>query len=393
MKIYNNFYNFYFLKFYKLIIFIFLIIFNTFMLTGCYDKVELEERGLVLSIGIDKNIENNNFIISVSMPDIITEGGSSNPTEQSQSENTNQAVKIGEGATISETISNINIDMIKNLYFGHTKVIVIGTALLKDAELLKESIDFLERHREISRKVIILGAENAQNILQSVPNDEKMLGIYINDFYKNNNAYKIDLDDIIQKLLTTGDVAIPNIEFVNNNLGINSLSILRNCKLSGTIDEISSKYLLYLMDKNTLGEISIDFDNKKTGLVFLNKNIDISVREEVNPEEVENKIIVTYNIKSDVNITEYELGENILIDTDKYKILEQETEIFLCESIKTSINNIWDFRADVLGMSEYIRKNNPELYDKYNLDKTNIYNNLKIEIICDINIKGSGKIK
>ncbi len=382
-------------KYFKLLFLLLLLL----SLTGCYDKVELEERGLVLSMGIDKNTENGNFIITLSMPDIITSTSSdSNPEDSSSSggsSNINQAIKIGEGATISEAINSINIDMIKNLYFGHTKVVLVGEEILQDEALLKQTIDFLERHREISRKVIILGTQNAKTILEAVPNDEKMLGIYINDFYKNNSSYKIDLDYVIQKLLTSGDIAIPNISLSENNLYINNLYVIKNYTLAGILDEESSKYLLCVLDKNTLSnsltEISIDFNDINTGLVFLNSSINKSVAQDLE----NNKIIISYNIDSDVNITEYSLGENILFDdnSNKLNLLEQQAEKFLCEQIKASINQIWDLNADILDLKQFIYKNNFSLYNQYNLENSNIYDNVLIEVSCDINIKGSGKIK
>ncbi|MFI3231184.1 MAG: Ger(x)C family spore germination protein [bacterium] len=391
----NNYFNYN--KYSKFLFLNFLLLFLSLSLTGCYDKVELEERGLVLSMGIDKNLENNNFLITLSMPDIITSTSSnSNPEDSSSgSSSINQAIKIGEASTISQAINSINIDMIKNLYFGHTKVVLIGEEILKDEALLKQTIDFLERHREISRKVIILGTQNAKTILEAVPNDEKMLGIYINDFYKNNSSYKIDLDYVIQKLLTSGDIAIPSISLSENNLYINNLYIIKNYMLTSMLDENSSKYLLCVLDENTLNnsltEISIDFNNINTGLVFLNSSINKTISQDLES----NKIIINYNISSDVNITEYSLGENILFDDNSnyFKLLEQQAEQFLCEQIKSSINQIWDLNADILDLKQYIYKNNFSLYNQYNLDNSNIYDNILLEVSCNINIKGSGKIK
>ena len=172
---------------------IFILLFFSLSLTGCFDKVELEERALVLAIGIDKYTDGNDtntektgeekrFIVSMAMPE-VSEGektGNANPMGNGEEQNSiNEAIKVAEGSSIASTIELIDTYMSKNLYYGHTKVVVLGKEILQDEILLREVIDSLERNNEISRKIIVLGTMGtAKEILQTIPKDEKMLGIY-----------------------------------------------------------------------------------------------------------------------------------------------------------------------------------------------------------------------
>lgn len=386
---------------------IFILLFFSLSLTGCFDKVELEERALVLAIGIDKYTDGNNtntektgeekrFIVSMAMPEVSEreKTGNANPMGNSEEQNSiNEAIKVAEGSSIASTIELIDTYMSKNLYYGHTKVVVLGKEILQDEILLREVIDSLERNNEISRKIIVLGTMGtAKEILQTIPKDEKMLGIYINDFYKNNKknssfTYRVDLEDIIQQLLATNNTAIPNIQIVDKDVKLTGLIALKNSKYVGYLNDTTTKGLLWIIDKKSLGEISIPFENGYVSTSILKKKID------KNFYEKDNKIICQFIVNIEGNISEYTLGKNIIMDTEKYKMVENEISSYLKNEIENSINIIKNLDVDIIGLKELIRKNEYNLYDKYNLENNNIYDYIYFDIQCNTKIKGSGSVR
>ena len=395
----------------KIVKIIFIFLFLSTFLTGCFDKVEIEERALVLAIGIDKYLEENDtntektgeekrFIVSMAMPE-VSEGEKSGNTEKQsdpmnkdKSQNSiNEAIKKAEGASVASTIDLIDTYMSKNLYYGHTKVVVLGKSILEDDILLREVIDSLERNNEISRKIIVVGTTGqAEEILQTIPKDEKMLGIYINDFYKNNKknssfTYSLNLEDIIQQLLSIGDTAIPNIEIVDNDVRLTGLIALKDSKYISYLDDSITKGLLWIIDKKSLGEISIPFESGYVSTTIFKKKV------EKNFYEMNNKIICDFIVNLEGNISEYILGKNIMIETEKYKMIEDEISNYVKLEIENSIKSIKQLNVDLIGIKELIRKNNYNLYDKYNLKTNNIYDYVDFNVSCNVKIKGSGSIK
>ena len=373
-------------------------------LTGCFDKVELEERALVLAIGIDKYSEKNDtniektgeekrFIVSIAMPEVSEEEKGNNTDKMKETNSSvNKSIKKAEGSSISSTLDLIDNYTSQNLYYGHTKVIVLGNDILKDENLLRETIDALERNNEISRKVIILGTDKkAENILETIPKDEKMLGIYINDFYKGDKntsfTYKVDLEDIVKNLLSSGDTAIPNIKIKGDDIKLEGLIALKQDKFIGNIDDAKTRGLLWLINKKSLGKVSVPFENGYVSTSIFKKKVKNHFYEE------NNKIIANFNVNIKGNITEYFLGENMLIDAEKYKLIEEKTSDYIENEIKDSLEYIKQLNVDILGLKELIRKNNYELYKKYKLEDKNIYNYIDFNVICNTKIKGSGSIK
>lgn len=395
----------------KTIKFLFVFLFYSIFLTGCFDKVEIEERGLALAIGIDKYTEKNDtntektgeekrFIVSIAMPEVSEGEKSGNKEKQLDSMNketsqnsVNEAIKKAEGSSVASTMELIDTYMSKNLYYGHTKVVVLGKELLEDEVLFKEAIDALERNNEISRKTIILGTTTrAEEILETIPKDEKMLGIYINDFYKNNKknssfTYSVDLEDIIQQLLSVGDTAIPNIQIIDDDVRLVGLIALKDSKYIELLDDATTKGILWIIDKKSLGEISIPFENGYVSTTIFKKKIEKQLY------EADGKIVCDFTIKIEGNISEYILGKNIMIETEKYRMVEDEISKYVKKEIENAIKNIQQLDIDLIGIKEIIRKNNYNLYDKYNLENNNIYDYVDFNINCVTNIKGSGSVK
>lgn len=381
-------------------------------LTGCFDKVELEERAFVLAMSIDKynekidtdlekTGEEKRYVVSMAMPEVSESektGEKSNEDNPMENENNsikiNNGVKKGEGSSISSTMDLIDTYLSQNLYYGHTKAIILGKEVLENEQMLKEILDTLERNREISRKIIVLVSKTTgKDILEIIPKDEKMIGIYINDFYKNNKknasyTFRMDLEDVIKNLLSSnGDTAIPTVEIKGDDIRLTGLAILNNYKIVGFLNDRETKGLLWVLDKNSLGTISTNFEETFVSLDLFKKGL------EINFEEIDNKILCNINIKLKGNISGYILNNQIFEKPKKFEELEKSYENYLKNEIKYSIESLKNLNSDVLSLKERIRKNNYNLYKKFNINEENIYENLIFNINCKVDIKGYGTIK
>ena len=110
---------------------LFIFFLATIFLSGCYDKVELEDRDFVMSLGIDLN-ENSENKISLSA---IT-------TNDYKQEECNILTSFGK--TFDEALENLDNISNKKIYLGHTKLIVLSEKVLKNQYLFKEIINSSE---------------------------------------------------------------------------------------------------------------------------------------------------------------------------------------------------------------------------------------------------------
>ncbi|HQQ45710.1 MAG TPA: hypothetical protein PLT24_12615, partial [Bacillota bacterium] len=113
------------------------------LLTGCWDKIEIEDRLFVLSIGVDsvelaeKKASKDKYTLSFVSPvvDQIKEGPG--PAFRTYKTVDNSIIM-----SLSQLLERFS----KKQFFGHTRNIFFGEDVLKDEKLLKEILDGISRY-------------------------------------------------------------------------------------------------------------------------------------------------------------------------------------------------------------------------------------------------------
>lgn len=385
-----------------------------FLLTGCWDKIELEERGFVVTLGVDKydkkdddtagftgNEENDRYLISMEFPNLsevsqnmggMDSGGGKEG--ESGGGGSGKIVKKAKSETVSGAMRVIDTYSSQRLYYGHTKVGIIGQELLNDPVLFKEALDALERDREISRKIILLATKGkADNILKSPSSTRPLIGIFVNDFYKNNNknvgvTFRQDMEYVIQDMLSGDTTIIPEIEIENEEPKIGGLAVIKNYKLVGWLNDMQTRGYLWVNDDNMGGDLSVDFDGSFVPLKINSKKTKIDF------EQNDNKIICSINVDVIGNVEEYKLEQNVLLDSSVFAELQEKFEAAIVKEISDTVNILQnDFKTDAFGFREHCRKNYPDIYNNYKDNWETAFTNMDFNINADVSVKSSGSIK
>ena len=150
-----------------------LCVFCCIFLSGCMDKTEAEDRGYVITVGVDMG-ENERYDISFVTADLSGDGSDiKGKVINVSADSIVEALKKGD--------SNTN----KLLYLGQLKTVVLGESILGDSEGLYEFLSQLENNRDVSIKTIMLGTEKkASEVTKEISEKEFSAGVYIYDFYK-----------------------------------------------------------------------------------------------------------------------------------------------------------------------------------------------------------------
>ena len=290
-------------------------------LSGCYDIAELEDRALVLAIGIDKGNAKDESSFNVLMEI---------PTNFELDEDNTSRVKAIEDKSVNGGMKKLDAYTGQELYYGHTKACILGEDILKDKNLFKQAIDGLERNREISRKLIIMTSRtSSEDILKASIDNNSLTGIFINDFYKNNSqslntTFRQDLEGLIKQLLASSNAVIPVIQNTDNSLKIGNLAVIKDYSLKGYLNDEQSRGFMFLSGYKLGGDLTIPFENSNTALKITDKNTTFNLTK---TDDEHFKLI--FDIAVEGNIEEYSLNKNIFVDSDKYKIIENECSLLI----------------------------------------------------------------
>ena len=362
------------------------------LLTGCWDKIEIEDRLFVLAIGIDKVKEEerktpeDRYTLSFVAPMV-------------------DQVKEGQGPAFKtyKTVNNTVIMSLSQLlerfsqkqFFGFTRAIFFGEDIMKDEKLLKGVIDGVSRYHELHNSMYVyIVPGRAEDVFKVEPMYDRLLMPYIVGITENSDytskVLKLSLSDMIIKLADQeGGLVIPKLTPDKDEVKMNGAGVLKDYKLIGYLGDQEVAVYNWLTDKAQGGNISVEHDDVSVGFrhFTFRRNIELS--------KVEGgKIYLSYKMETEGSIEEYMLGKKILDDALLKEIEKELKKRIEGESEKLIKKFQEEFRIDLIGTKDYLSKYQPKLfktiekdYDKYFTD------NIVIKVTADVHIRRVGLIK
>lgn len=350
----------------KLIVLFFSLI---FILTGCYDNVELDDLSIIAGIGID--YVNNQYKVTYE----ILNSNKSDDTSNLLSYTVN-----GYGKNISEAMTNTNYKTPKKAYFAHLKLMILSESILN--ENFKNIIDYLIRDINIREEFQIVIANNTtpEEILK---NNSKIhpivsnviIDILDNEKYNNGLAIKDTFKVLLTKLLSEKqDIILNSISINENNLTLNNSYIFKKYMWINTLNETNSSIYTMLTEDNVVTIFNKDYDDK---------NIVISINDGKTKIDIDNeKIIIDTNLNA--KIIENNTNFNFK-DAKTYQKLTDDFKKLITNYLKNFIKDLQKNESDILGLENIY-------YKKYNKNNYGLWQKDDIEINVNIKINAEGFI-
>lgn len=371
------------------------ILFIIFLLTGCYDRKELNTIAIMTATEINKI--DDEFIVHAQVV---------NPQSSDKTVNIQAPFVIyeGKGNTIHEAYRKIKLQTSRYLYPNHMEILIINESLAK--EDISQIIDLFLRIPDIRTEFKVIIGKN-ENILSITTPIDDVSGTSIIDTMETNNKYLgitnlVSFNEFANMNLNKNlEIILPSIEAINykeeaittkntENTKIESLyklgnlGIFKDNKLKGYLSENES--ITYNILKNKAKAILITKECEKDKYMTVeatNIKSDISTKN----KEINIKIEMTGNINETMCSIKLNSEENI-------KKIEKDLNNYVKETINKSINNIRDkYNSDVFGFLDLIYKKD---YNTYKKIKDNWYKNefknIKINTKTSINIIGKGNV-
>ena len=164
---------------------------GTFFLTGCWDRVEIENRAFVVAIGIDN--KDGEYAVSLTVPLLQKDS-------EEEKEGEPHRIKTATGQTVTEALKKLDAKTDKTLYYGQAKLLILGNDLLSNADMTSSVINAMKNKSDIDLRINVLAAEgSAKDILEAKPPGETLPGLYVADIYRNKNklggaSFALDLE-------------------------------------------------------------------------------------------------------------------------------------------------------------------------------------------------------
>lgn len=356
---------------------------------GCWDRVEIEERGFVVGVAID-------VPKSPQKPEQKQAGLEKNPRGNARYAVTYQFVVSGKLQSASGSNSpapgqaylNLTsegetlIDIDKQLagrtsrfpYYEHLKVIAISEELARNEHEFARVLDFFLRDPEMRRSAkVFVAAGEARDILNVEPSNEKLPVMYINSVSENSvkNARilpETKLGEIHEYLLGQRSFVVQRIMSAEDKheVKLEGAAVIRgvNSQLAGMLGPEETEGLNLLTGKFRTGIVKAEVKNNLVAC-------DLSIKKRTIDADVSDPEHIRFRIRIEAEGT---LGESFEQSLDVLKrksigLVEQAAEREIVRMTKAAIRKLQhDFQADAMGLGANLHQNHHTVWKQVGRD-------------------------
>lgn len=389
------------MKFKKLIV-MFLTL-SLLITSGCWDKVELNERAFISGLLIDMNKEskqgeeqNKNTPFDEEKPNKLKiTFGVLNPSK----------LQGGEKAFIEESVEAVNVpDAMDKLgqiisrrpFYGQARSVIFTIDVLKDEGVFREALDEFERKAVLDRTMNCVALEGSEKDL--VTTDSKLepyIGAYLGGIIRNasatSNTINMNLNDVLVASRSgEGTFVMPVVRIKNkenNDITVDKLALIKDYKLQEILDQKYMESFKLITGKMKNGRKVVYYKGISVPFYIFIANRKIWFEGDANNLKYRIKITLEGDIE------QFERGKTIF---DPKTISEVKTAIQdsmekeITETIKHFQDNLG---VDYLGIGDYTNKYKHKVYEKYKDNWNEAFKNAEFDIEVKADIRRIGVVK
>ncbi|MDF2721645.1 MAG: germination protein Ger(x)C family [Paenibacillus sp.] len=374
-------------------------------LTGCWDRMELNQIAITSATAID--YKDGQWVVSyqVVIPSAISAAMS---VSGGGAAKLPVIVYSTQGKTIREAVWKSALESPRLLFFSHTRVVIVSSDAAKQG--LSPLIDVYLRNPDSRETVNVLISEgNARSILeqlmqiQIIPGDgiqETMLGEARDmSILPSVKMYNLAMDllgsaksAIIPEILVSGEPAVNSLDQLNkttlsSKLRLGRLAVLSKDKLAGWLSRQEALGVSFMRDSIKMTSFSFPCSEgtKTEDSAFRVTKSKTRLKPRLTGDRIEMDIIVE--------------GDGTLLETncqlelnkpDVIRKLESQIEKHIAKEIEQSWAAVKKLGVDIVGFGDSIHRKYPKQWKTLAPHWQSSFKQIKIHPIVDITIKRTG---
>lgn len=389
---------------------LFCTLISVLLLSGCWDMVNIEERGFIVAMAVDlaednENAKGHNRIILTSQIAVPPNLGTPSNSGAGGGKGYMNLSATGESMyAIAQDVAN---QTNKIPFFEHVKLVVVSEEVAAIPELFANVMDVLIRNRDTRRGIKVLIAKGkAKDILNIEPENDKLPARYINKILDNSltktgEIRPVRVGDIHEYLLTESSFVLAKISPGDKKLNFEGGSVYNGHakKTTGSLNMDEMLGFDLIIGENVRGPIVFDFNDQLT--IYSIRGASSKIK--INDKDPKN-ITITISIKLEGEIQET-FGTVLLSEKGVIKGLERAITKKVEEITKKTIHKAQkDLETDIFGMEDKLKKfhydtwkevhNNWDHGENY-FSKSNIHVNVNVKVRTDgvVDISKDKKVK
>lgn len=348
-------------------VFLLMILWTVFVLTGCWNRREIDTLAFVMAFGVDLREDDQvEVTIQVAKPGALAkrEGGG----EKEKPYKTYSA----SGKVLVDAISNLTKESPRKLWFGHTQFVLIGEDMARREVL--PVLDFVARYPELRREMWVLVARGkAKDILEADVDLEKIPAMGVLRLIKMSGATSmaktVRANEFLKALSYKHISATASLIMLSNKgprgdgkpaleFHLEGSAVFKDGKLIGFLDAIETRGMLWVTGKVKSGIITVPCPKDEREKVALKI---IRARGDIEPRMEDGEISFAVKITEEGNIGEQTCPANLATPASLKELERRKTKV-IEEEIGAALRKARELKADIFGFGEALHREYPSVW-------------------------------
>jgi spore germination protein len=389
---------------YKLV-FIFL---SCILLTGCWDKVEIDRNIFISVIGIDvgKDIKKEDELkkigpqepfgerkierltVTYAFPDVWGYNAQKGVLPKEKYIKT-------EAYSLEDAVSNATMKSSRNINIEQERVLLISNEVFNYPSVMKEITDYMIRQPSVNRLMNVAVVEGrVEDFMKAETNIETNMQAYIEGLMqssgRNSSILPVTLNEFLVLLSQNGNAILPNLKYDKDKkeISVTGVGMVKDYKIEGNLTPQETSILEMIRGKLKGGKKVIYKDGHPIDMEVdgVDRKLKVSSDERGN-------LIINIKLEIEGRIKGYTIDKDLLaegvlneVENNFNSSIEQECEKVIALTQK-------ELNIDPFGIRENIEKFQPSLWDKIKDKWEDKYKDARVEVEVETNIRRIGVIK
>lgn len=363
---------------------------SIFFTAGCWDRIDIEDTGLVVGIGVDDHEHSTNgrvtpaFTLQFVVSKVLAAGaqGGGGTQEKPFRNLTVDERSLFKGGRTAATVTS------RSPNYAHLKVLIVGKEAAQSINLL-QLLNFFLRDHEMRRTVhILISEEKASEILDIKGVQDPIPAIKISKITENMETKtaqmppKLALGDFSEKMSANSSVMVQKIQKSKDEVQIIGAAVIngKTKKMIGELDRDETFGLNCIAGEATAGAVpAVDEETDE----IITYEID-SLKSSIKPKVNGGDISYTVNINTEGRLSEDWIPNSNAFNEKFIRNAEKQFEREFKRLMEAGLTKTQeDLKVDVAGFGESLRIHKPKVWKKVKNDWEERFS----EAAIDINVK------
>lgn len=392
---------------------LFLLLWFTLWVSGCWSKKEIENLAIVSAIGVDfVEIDGKpkwEVTMEIYHPKALAPTGGDGISGGGSGQKLISWIVTSVGDTVDEAINHISARTPRVLFFAHTRVVIVGKEAVENYNLEEVLSLFFSSHEARLRNWVLIADGTAKEVLLAGPEMEPTRAGELEELIQQtrkrlSKAEVLNFRDVGEAMALPGKdvitgrvevfktpepptaIYLPGQESVRHTMRLSGGAVFSKGDFAGWFSDLETRGYLFLVGKARMTIVPIHLANDDTfdGNVRI-----IKASSRIIPEIAGSDLKMKVMIQAEGHLEGFFPGD-FAVTSGFFDEVGRKTALELKKDILAALNKAKEYRADIFGFGEQVYRRYPKYWQLVKEQWRDYFASLPVEVEVKVTIRRTG---